>query len=210
MKKYKKLLTITCIGLLCITALAGCKKKPEETEAPTQETTEAATEKPTEKQTEPQTQKETEKQSEKQSESGSEAQTEAAGNEAGSDDASGTSSSGEQRYFFDESGNTINTTQNSSGDWVDKDGTVYTFLENGVKDSDGTNYYYDPPSYRDSSSDSSSTGTDTGDAVDLYSADGTLTRLTKDANGNWADKNDVTYELRDDGAMDSNGNFHPW
>lgn len=58
--------------------------------------------------------------------------------------------------------------------------------------------------------DSGVSGTDTGEAVDIYRNDGTYTRLTKDANGHWADANGITYELREDGAMDSNGEFHPW
>lgn len=210
MKNHKKLLAMTCIGLLCMSTLYGCKpKNPEketqsesQTETPKQPVTEKQTEKQTEtqKQTEPQTEKQTERQTEtqKQTEPQSESQR---------NPDSGSSSKEEERYFFDEAGNTIYVSQNSSGNWVDKNGNSYTFYENGVKDSNGTQYYYDPPEYRN---DSGVPGTDTGEAVDLYRNDGKLVRLTKNANGDWADSNGVTYTLRDDGAMDSNGEFHPW
>lgn len=53
-------------------------------------------------------------------------------------------------------------------------------------------------------------GTDTGEAVDLYRNDGTYVRLIRDENGNWADESGLTYILGEDGATDSNGEFHPW
>lgn len=209
MKHTKKFLVYACIGLLSVSALYGCGKKEPETEPQSQTQTEAQTQKETQKQTEPQTQQsETQKQTEPQTQQ-SEPQTETQAQSETSDQAQGseTSSKGEERYFFDEAGNTIYTSQNANGDWVDSNGTVYTFLEDGVKDSSGNKYYYDPPAYR---GDSGVSGTDTGEAVDIYRNDGTYTRLTKDANGNWADSNGITYELREDGAMDSNGEFHPW
>ena len=55
--------------------------------------------------------------------------------------------------------------------WVDKNGTVYTFYENGVKDSNGTDFFYDPPA--------SGQGTDDGSVVELYRNDGTLVKLTQ-------------------------------
>lgn len=207
MKHYKKLLAYACIGLLSIFALYGCGKKAPETESQSQTQTEAQTETPA--QTEPQTQQsETQKQTEPQTQQ-SEPQSETQPQSETSDNtqSSENTSAGEERYFFDEAGNTIYVSQNANGDWVDANGTVYTFLENGVKDSSGNQYYYDPPAYRD---DSGVSGTDTGEAVDIYRNDGTYTRLTRDANGNWADSNGITYELREDGAMDSNGEFHPW
>lgn len=209
MKNYKKILTYACIGLLSISTLYGCGKKAPETEAQSEIQTESQTQKETQRQTEPQTQQSEPqpKSQTQQSEPQSETQPQGGTTENTQGSENNNTSKGEERYFFDESGNTIYVSQNSNGDWVDANGKVYTFLEDGVKDSSGTKYYYDPPSYRD---DSGVTGTDTGEAVDIYRNDGTYTRLTKDANGNWADANGITYELREDGAMDSNGEFHPW
>lgn len=207
MKLNKKFLTYACICLLGISTLYGCGKKSSETEAQSETQTESQTQKETQKQTEPET-KQSETQTEpetQQHETQTEAQAPSESSENQQD--SENTSTGEERYFFDEAGNTVYVSQNANGDWVDSKGTVYTFLENGVKDSNGTKYYYDPPSYRN---DSGVSGTDTGEAVDLYRNDGTYIRLTKDANGNWADANGITYELREDGAMDSNGEFHPW
>ena len=205
MKIQNKFIALACIGILCLSALTGCKKKGTEPETQSETAAAQQTEPVTEKQTE--SQKQTEPQTEPQSETQAETQTQSETQNTSSGETQGFTASGEERYFFDEAGNTIYTSQNENGDWVDKNGTVYTFLENGVKDSNGTQYYYDPPAYRDNGS--GVTGTDTGEAVDLYRNDGTLVRLTKDANGNWADKNGITYTLRDDGAMDSNGEFHP-
>nr|MDE6908606.1 hypothetical protein [Lachnospiraceae bacterium] len=75
------------------------------------------------------------------------------------------SASDEERYFFDEPGNTIYVTQNPDGVWVDKNGRAYMFYETGVEDYEGNQYYYDPPEFRTggsgSASDSnSSSGTD--------------------------------------------------
>ena len=207
MKNYKKILTCACIGLLSLSALYGCGKKNPETEPQSEIQTESQAQTETQKQTEPQTQQ-TDPQTEpltQQTEPQSETQPQSEAPEG--NESPGTVSTGEERYFFDEAGNTIYVSQNANGDWVDSNGTVYTFYETGVKDSSGTQYYYDPPSYRN---DSGVSGTDTGEAVDIYRKDGTYTRLTKDANGNWADSNGITYELREDGAMDSNGEFHPW
>lgn len=200
MKNYRKLLTYVCIGFLSISALYGCGRKSPETEPQSDTQTETQTQKETQKETQKQTEPQTQ-QSETQAET--QPQSETSGNTQSSENTS----AGEERYFFDAAGNTIYTSQNSNGDWVDANGTVYTFLENGVKDSSGNQYYYDPPSYRENSD---AAGTDTGDAVDIYRNDGTYTRLTKNADGNWADSNGITYELREDGAMDSNGEFHPW
>lgn len=206
MKNYKKFLAYACIGLLSLSTLYGCGKKNAETEPQSETQTESQTQPETQaQQTEPQTQQ-TEpqtQQTEPMSEEEAQPLSEASGNEQATENISAS----EERYFFDEAGNTIYVSENANGDWVDSNGTVYTFYEDGVKDSSGTQYYYDPPSYRN---DSGATGTDTGEAVDIYRNDGTYTRLTKNADGNWADSNGITYELREDGAMDSNGEFHPW
>ena len=137
---------------------------------------------------------------------------------SGSTDSSGGASSGsqEERYFFDEEGNTIYTTENSDGKWVDKNGTVYYFYEDGVEDSNGTWYYYDPPSYRSgssggsSSSGSSSSSGDSADYYDFYDKNGNYVKATKDSNGNWVGDDGKTYTFGEKGVTDSDGNFHPY
>jgi len=200
MKNHKKLFILTCASLLCTAMLNGCKAAPEnETSAGTQ--AESQIQPATEKLTETQAVTETQKQTEtiKQTETS----TEAPDTEPGSDSASDE----KDRYFYDEAGNRIHVSLNSDEEWADENGKTYTFLEHDILDNEGTLYYYDPPEARSSTG---VNGTDTGEAVDLYLSDGSFVRLTKDSNGNWADGNGVTYTLGDDGATDSNGNFHPW
>ena len=133
------------------------------------------------------------------------------------DGAEGSSSTGDwDRYFFDEEGNTIYVSENADGNWVDKNGTSYTFLENGVKDNNGTKYYYDPPTYRDGNSgNSSGTGnsadsSETADYHDFYDKDGNYIKARQDENGNWADDNGKTYVFGEKGVTDADGNFHPY
>ena len=192
MKNYKKLFILTCASLLCTAMLNGCKAAPEnETSAGTQ--AESQIQPATEKLTETQAVTETQKQTETIK------QTETSTEDSASDE--------KDRYFYDEAGNRIHVSLNSDEEWADENGKTYTFLEHDILDNEGTLYYYDPPEARSSTG---VNGTDTGEAVDLYLSDGSFVRLTKDSNGNWADGNGVTYTLGDDGATDSNGNFHPW
>lgn len=116
--------------------------------------------------------------------------------------------SGEERYFFDEPGNTIYVRQNSEGAWVDDKGMTYKFYENGVEDSNGTKYYYDPPAYRSGSSSS-----DSGDSAgyyDFYDKDGNYIKATQDADGNWVGDDGKIYTFGEKGVTDSDGNFHPY
>lgn len=216
MKQYKRIIAVLSLGLVLTLGVTACNNNGNETTKQTDTTASSETTPSTTApvQTEAPTEAPTEPQSEDSSEDSSEAQSEApeSGDEA-SDEQSGNNSGQEERYFFDEEGNTIYTTENSDGNWVDEAGTVYTFLENGVEDSNGTKYYYDPPSYRQNnnqSSDDSGGGTSDGTVVNLYTKDGSLKVLRENSDGVWADGDGVTYELRDDGAQDSNGTFHPW
>lgn len=132
---------------------------------------------------------------------------------AGSDqEAAGTENgaSGEERYFFDEPGNTIYVHQNSDGAWVDDKGMAYKFYENGVEDSNGTKYYYDPPAYRSGSSGSSSDSGGSADYYDFYDKDGNYIKATQDANGNWVGDDGKVYTFGEKGVTDSDGNFHPY
>ena len=126
------------------------------------------------------------------------------------------SASDEERYFFDEPGNTIYVTQNPDGVWVDKNGRAYMFYENGVEDYEGNQYYYDPPEFRTggngSASDSnSSSGTDgEADYYDFYDKNGNYIKARNDGNGNWVGDDGKTYVFGDKGVTDSDGNFHPY
>lgn len=140
-----------------------------------------------------------------------------AGSDTGAEDSEGgeaSSGSGEERYFFDEAGNTIYTSENADGVWVDKSGMAYYFYEDGVKDDNGTKYYYDPPSYRENSSGSgTSSGSSSGEAADyydFYDKNGNYIKTTQDENGRWVGDDGKTYTFGDDGVTDSDGNFHPY
>lgn len=129
----------------------------------------------------------------------------------GSSDAAETDE--EYRYFFDAEGNTVYAYPSEDGVWRDKDGNVsFTFLENGVEDSNGKQYYYDPPQYQNSSSgnesvQSSSSG---GQVVDFYDANGNYITATQDADGRWAGSDGKTYTFSEEGVTDSDGNFTKW
>ena len=132
-------------------------------------------------------------------------------NSGGTGESDGAASvSGEERYFFDEPGNAIYVKQNTAGAWVDENGMEYTFYENGVKDSNGTWYYYDPPAYRSGSSGESSGSSDEGAYYDFYDKDGNYIKATQDANGNWVGDDGKVYTFGEKGVTDSDGNFHPY
>ena len=136
---------------------------------------------------------------------------------AGTSEGSGTSATEEEyRYFFDEEGNTIYAYPSEDGAWRDKNGMSYIFLENGVEDSNGTKYYYDPPEYRnqssgtDSSSDNSSSSITPGQTADFYDGNGNYITATQDENGYWIGSDGKTYTFSEEGVTDSEGNFSKW
>ena len=81
-------------------------------------------------------------------------------------DSSGASTDEEYRYFFDANGNTIYAYPSEDGSWRDDNGTSYIFLENGVEDSNGKQYYYDPPQGRTGSGSESDSLTGSGNSSD--------------------------------------------
>ena len=90
------------------------------------------------------------------------------------------------------------------GTWQDGNGTTYTFNENGVTDSNGTNYYYDPPE------NGNTTGYEPGAQADFYDDQGNHIVCTLDENGNWVDSDGNIYYFGADGVTDTNGNFYPY
>ena len=131
-------------------------------------------------------------------------------------DSSGASTDEEYRYFFDANGNTIYAYPSEDGSWRDDNGTSYIFLENGVEDSNGTQYYYDPPqgtTGSGSESDSltgSGNSSDNGMVIGFYDINGNYQTATQDANGNWIGSDGKTYTFDEKGATDSDGNFSKW
>ena len=110
----------------------------------------------------------------------------------GSSNGGDSSSSGENtsteapRYFYDGSGNRVDVSQMPDGSWQDANGISYTFYENGVKDSNGNEYYYDPPANGNSS-------VEVGSKADFYDSQGNHIVCTMDENGNWVDSEGNIY-----------------
>ena len=127
----------------------------------------------------------------------------------GSSNGGDSSSSGETtsteapRYFYDGSGNRVDVSQMPEGSWQDANGISYTFYENGVKDSNGNEYYYDPPANGNSS-------VEVGSKADFYDSQGNHIVCTMDENGNWVDSEGNIYTFGEKGVTDSNGNFYPY
>ena len=127
----------------------------------------------------------------------------------GSSNGGDSSSSGETtsteapRYFYDGSGNRVDVSQMPDGSWQDANGISYTFYENGVKDSNGNEYYYDPPANGNSS-------VEVGSKADFYDSQGNHIVCTMDENGNWVDSEGNVYTFGEKGVTDSNGNFYPY
>ena len=129
--------------------------------------------------------------------------------DTGSSHGGDSSSSGETtsteapRYFYDGSGNRVDVSQMPDGSWQDANGISYTFYENGVKDSNGNEYYYDPPANGNSS-------VEVGSKADFYDSQGNHIVCTMDENGNWVDSEGNIYTFGEKGVTDSNGNFYPY
>ena len=127
----------------------------------------------------------------------------------GSSNGGDSSSSGETtsteapRYFYDGSGNRVDVSQMPDGSWQDANGISYTFYENGVNDSNGNEYYYDPPANGNSS-------VEVGSKADFYDSQGNHIVCTMDENGNWVDSEGNIYTFGEKGVTDSNGNFYPY
>lgn len=131
--------------------------------------------------------------------------------DSGSSDAAGTDE--EYRYFFDSEGNTVYAYPSDDGVWRDKDGNVsFSFWENGVEDSNGKKYSYDPPQYQNDSSgnESGQSSSSGGQIVDFYDANGNYITATQNADGRWMGSDGKTYTFSEEGVTDSDGNFSKW
>ena len=135
---------------------------------------------------------------------GSTGTTDNSSSNGGDSSSSGETTSTEApRYFYDGSGNRVDVSQMPDGSWQDANGISYTFYENGVKDSNGNEYYYDPPANGNSS-------VEVGSKADFYDSQGNHIVCTMDENGNWVDSEGNIYTFGEKGVTDSNGNFYPY
>ena len=214
-------------------SLSGCRKQREKIQVGQSETTtlvSTESESETKKATEKTTEKATEKTSESETSTaannnsnqtpstantGSTSTSSSTDNSStgttdnGSSNGGDSSSSGETtsteapRYFYDGSGNRVDVSQMPDGSWQDANGISYTFYENGVKDSNGNEYYYDPPANGNSS-------VEVGSKADFYDSQGNHIVCTMDENGNWVDSEGNIYTFGEKGVTDSNGNFYPY
>ncbi|MCR1840918.1 hypothetical protein [Murimonas intestini] len=236
--KKRKIAVLLALTLTAASVIGGCNKE-EETEKPTetqmQTETPAATEAPTEKHTEKpteakesETNKPGESESNQQSESNS--QTEAGQGTDGTQSTEGgqtaqtgapksTSGSNDedtQRWFFDKNGNTVYAHIDSNGNWIGDNGEEFYFYEEGVEDSNGVTYYYDPPTGSSGSSGTSGSGTSSSsdiedpDYYDFYDTNGNHIIARQNEKGEWVDDNGNSYTFGEKGVTDSKGNFHPY
>ena len=77
-----------------------------------------------------------------------------------------------------------------------------------MEDTNGNEFYYDPPQYSESQSDDMGIASD--DYVDFYDSNGNYIKATQDENGNWVGSDGKTYTFSDEGVTDSDGNFSKW
>ncbi len=118
--------------------------------------------------------------------------------------------------FYDQDGNYITVTKNSSGNWVDAYGTIYYFGDNGVTDNAGNYYPYGSSSSTGGSSTGENSGNGTGgssvggESNGFYDSNGNYVTVIKDANGNWVDSSGNAYTFGETGVTDASGNFYPY
>jgi len=105
---------------------------------------------------------------------------------------------------FEELGPKAASRQQPDGSWQDANGVSYIFFENGVQDSNGTQYYYDPPQTGVPG------GVEVGEQADFYDTQGNHIVCTMDENGNWVDAEGNVYHFGVEGVTDYMGNFHPY
>lgn len=127
-----------------------------------------------------------------------------AGSENGENGNGTTTSTEAPRYFFAGDGSRVDVSQLPDGSWQDANGTTYTFYENGVEDSNGNWFYYDPPA-------TGNTTSNVGDQADFYDSQGNHIICTLDENGFWVDTEGNTYTFKEDGVTNNaTGEFYPW
>ena len=154
-----------------------------------------------------------------------------------SDNNSGDNNGGnvQTNSFYDNQGNLISVYKNSSGNWVDSNGIVYTFGQYGVTDNYGNYYPYsnnnsgngnnsnnnnnnnsnnnnsnNNSNNNNNNNNNNNSNGNTGSTNGFYDDQGNYISVTQDANGNWIDSGGMKYTFGNDGVTDANGYFYPY
>ena len=105
--------------------------------------------------------------------------------------------------IYDANGNPIYINKDANGVWKDSSGKTYDVQQYGAMGSDGYWYTFYQP-------ETSSTEAAAPETNGFYDNNGNYVNVTKDANGNWVDRNGVIYYFGDTGVTDSNGGYYPY
>lgn len=141
-------------------------------------------------------------------------------------DGTDSSQNQETNSFYDNEGNLITVYKNSSGNWVDNNGIIYTFGQYGVTDNYGNYYPYNGNSGTPGDNTGGNAGGNTGgdgnngtpggntgnngNTNGFYDDLGNYITVYQDSSGNWVDSAGMEYTFGNDGVTDSYGNFYPY
>lgn len=162
---------------------------------------------------------ETKKNNTTSSESNSTTQSES-GSTASTDGNSDSNQNGQ--YVYDSNGNAVYIYQDSDGNWVDSSGAIYYFNANGITNSNGASFTYNPQDGNSNNNNNNNGGNDNngGDnnnnnggatqTSSFYDNQGNLITVYKNSNGNWVDGNGIVYTFGQYGVTDNYGNYYPY
>lgn len=155
---------------------------------------------------------ETKKNNTTSSESNSTTQSES-GSTASTDGNSDSNQNGQ--YVYDSNGNAVYIYQDSDGNWVDSSGAIYYFNANGITNSNGASFTYNPQG-GNSDNNNNNGGNDNNNnggatqTSSFYDNQGNLITVYKNSNGNWVDGNGIVYTFGQYGVTDNYGNYYPY
>lgn len=161
---------------------------------------------------------ETKKNNTTSSESNSTTQSES-GSTASTDGNSDSNQNGQ--YVYDSNGNAVYIYQDSDGNWVDSSGAIYYFNANGITNSNGASFTYNPQGGNsDNNNNNGGNDNNGGDnnnnnggatqTSSFYDNQGNLITVYKNSNGNWVDGNGIVYTFGQYGVTDNYGNYYPY
>ena len=160
---------------------------------------------------------ETKKNNTTSSESNSTTQSES-GSTASTDGNSDSNQNGQ--YVYDSNGNAVYIYQDSDGNWVDSSGAIYYFNANGITNSNGASFTYNPQGGNSDNNNNGGNGNNGGDnnnnnggatqTSSFYDNQGNLITVYKNSNGNWVDGNGIVYTFGQYGVTDNYGNYYPY
>ena len=160
---------------------------------------------------------ETKKNNTTSSESNSTTQSES-GSTASTDGNSDSNQNGQ--YVYDSNGNAVYIYQDSDGNWVDSSGAIYYFNANGITNSNGASFTYNPQGGNsDNNNNNGGNDNNGGDnnnnnggatqTSSFYDNQGNLITVYKNSNGNWVDGNGIVYTFGQYGVTDKYGKYYP-